>query len=82
MLAHLTRGVERPLSLETHVLVAAKDGYWQGRGRDEVRAVIERYVAPKTVTFKDASHLWVVAPENATELLEKLESPSAGGGVT
>ncbi len=51
------------------MLVAANDGVWRGRGRDDVMAAIERYVSPTTVTFKNASHLWVVAPENLTELL-------------
>ncbi len=31
--------------------------------------VIDRYVSKKTVTFKNASHLWVIAPENVTEML-------------
>ena len=69
MLAHMVRNVRGPIDVETRVLVAANDGFWQGRGRDDVMAAIERYVSPTTVTFKNASHLWVVAPENLTELL-------------
>ena len=69
MLAHMVRNVRRPIDVETRVLVAANDGFWQGRGRDDVMAAVGRYVSPTTVTFKNASHLWVVAPENLTELL-------------
>ncbi len=69
MLGHMLRNVRKPIDVETRVLVAANDGYWRGRREDEIMAVIDKYVSKKTVTFKNASHLWVVAPENVTELL-------------
>lgn len=75
--AHLVRDVAGPLDIESHVLVAANDGYWQGRTQAEITAVIDRYLSRRTVTFKDASHLWVAAPENITEILDRLE----GGGA-
>jgi hypothetical protein len=78
MLEHLVNGANRLLPIETHVLVAANDGYWQNRGEAEVREVIGRYVAAKTVTVRNASHLWVVTPENATALLRRLEDPRSG----
>jgi hypothetical protein len=71
-------GANGQLPIETHVLVAAKDGFWQGRGEAEVREVINRYVAPKTVMFRNASHLWVATPENATALLQRLKDAPSG----
>jgi len=78
ILEHLVTGANRVLPIETHVLVAANDGFWQGRGEAEVREVISRYVAPKTMMLKDASHLWVATPENATALLQRLEDSPSG----
>ena len=69
-------GPPTSLGIETHVHVAANDGFWQGLSEAEVRAVIDRYVAPATVTFRNASHLWVVTPENAMALLQRLDSPA------
>ena len=73
MLEHLVKDAGRRLPIETHVLVAANDGFWQGRSEAEVREVISRYVVPKTVMFKNASHLWVATPEHATALLRQLD---------
>ncbi len=78
MLEHLVNGASRVIPIETHVLVATNDGFWQGRGAAEVREVISRYVVPKTMMFKNASHLWVVTPENATALLQRLEDSASG----
>lgn len=78
MQAHMVRDLDGPLDIESHVLVAAADGYWQGRTQDEITAVIDRYLSRRTVTFKDASHLWVAAPENITEILDLLEGDAAG----
>jgi hypothetical protein len=77
ILDHLTDDTRPLLPIETHVLVAANDGFWQGKGRAEVNAVISRYVTPTTVMFKDASHLWVATPENVTALLQCLEPMSS-----
>ncbi|NCF82036.1 MAG: hypothetical protein GWP74_10525, partial [Proteobacteria bacterium] len=76
MLERSVNGTNCLLPIETNVLVAANDGFWQGRGEAEVREVINRYVAPKTVMFKNTSHLWVATPENATALLQQLENSS------
>ena len=69
MLEHTIRNVRNPIDVETRILVAANDGYWNGRRENEIMAVIDKDVSKKTVMFKNASHLWVVAPENVTELL-------------
>lgn len=68
MLGHTLRNFRKPIDIETRVLIAANDGYWQGRSEDGIRTFIDRYVANKTLIFKNTSHLWVVAPENVTEL--------------
>ncbi len=75
MQEHLLRNASAPIDIETHVLAATADGYWQGRGEKDIMAVLDRYIARKTVLFKNASHLWVIAPENASALLNRL-----GGG--
>jgi len=79
MLAHVRARVRTPLEADTYALVAANDGYWQGRAREEVLALIRRYAPRARAIFKRASHLWVVTPENVTEVLEQLarEAPPA-----
>lgn len=74
VLAHQLRAIERPLRLPTQALVAADDGYWQGRSRNEILRALRRYAPDIRVTFKKASHLWVVTPENVSELLRGLPS--------
>jgi hypothetical protein len=71
-LAHAVGRLREPIDLETHALVAARDGYWQGRTRREIRALLGRYIRQPHITFKNASHLWVVTPENVSEVLHKL----------
>ncbi|NIR30110.1 MAG: hypothetical protein GWN84_12505 [Gammaproteobacteria bacterium] len=75
VLAYVLRDVRDPLQLETHALVASKDGYWQGRARDEIQACLRRYAPTIQVTFKPASHLWVVTPENVSEVLGRFTPP-------
>ncbi len=78
MMDHALRNARGPMDIEAHVLVAAKDGYWQGRSNDEIAAAIGRYVSPRSIIFKNTSHLWVVVPENVSELLDRLEDASSG----
>lgn len=76
-LDHMLRDVREPLGLETHALVASRDGYWQGRTREEILARLRRYAPAMQVTFKPTSHLWVVTPENVSEVLAKLAPAGA-----
>lgn len=73
MLRHILKNVTKIMEIETHVLVASNDGFWQGRSKDEISEVIGKYVDPASVLIKDASHLWVAAPENLSELIDRLE---------
>lgn len=72
MLEHAVKGFSGTMDIETHVLVAGRDGFWQGRSHDEIRDVIGRYVDADSVLFKNASHLWVASPENCCELIDCL----------
>lgn len=72
MLKHALRNFSTPMDIETHVLVARDDGFWQGRNQDEIRNVIGKYVDAESVLFKNSSHLWVASPENLSELLDCL----------
>lgn len=82
MTEHMNSFIERPLELETHVLVAKNDGYWQGRTPEEIDAVLRRYLANYRATYKDASHLWVMTPENFFEVLDGLPDPAREGRAT
>ena len=77
MLEHMLRGAREPLAIEAHVLVGAADGFWQGKGPDTVRAVIGKYLSNATVTFKPASHLWVMTPEHVADIFALLEGAGA-----
>jgi hypothetical protein len=72
MLRHALRDFSGIMDIETHVLVASNDGFWQGRGEDQVKAIVGKYVKVGSLLFKDASHLWVASPENICELLDCL----------
>jgi len=77
MIEHALRNVRGPMNIEAHVLVGTNDGYWQGRSNNEIVEAIGKYVSPRSIIFKNTSHLWVVVPENVTELLNRLEGPSS-----
>ena len=78
MMDHALRNVRGPMDIEAHVLVGTNDGYWQGRSSNEIAAAIGKYVSPRSITLKNTSHLWVVVPENVSELLDRLEDASTG----
>jgi hypothetical protein len=73
MLRHVLADVRGPLDLDARVLVPMQDGFWQGRGVDEIKAVLDKYLVRYDVVYKNASHLWVVAPENVTETMAPLQ---------
>jgi hypothetical protein len=73
MLRHVLAGVTGPLSIKARVLVPMQDGFWQGRGVGEIRKVLDKYLTSYDVVYKNASHLWVVAPENVTETMAPLQ---------
>lgn len=66
---HVVRQIQGPLACPACALVAANDGYWQGRSRDTVERTIRRHLPHAEITFKPASHLWVVTPSHVTEVL-------------
>ena len=58
-----------PIDIKSYVLSATKDGYWQGQSIQEMKRVINKYITPQSMIWKDNSHLWVNTPENIAELL-------------
>ncbi|MBI5690715.1 MAG: hypothetical protein HZC55_11535 [Verrucomicrobia bacterium] len=70
---HVVRQIRAPLSCPTYALVAANDGYWQGKPRDLVERTIRRYAPDASITFQPASHLWVVTPSHVTALLREVK---------
>ena len=72
--AHVVRQITHPWNLPAEALVAASDGYWQGKPRREVEQTILRYLPHALFTFKPSSHLWVaVSPTHLTELFERVK---------
>ena len=74
MLAHLTEGAPLPLPLKSYVLVATNDGYWQGTPVANITALVDKYLSNKQILYKRASHLWLLMPDNVSELLELTKS--------
>ena len=70
---HVVRQIRGPLPCPALALVAANDGYWQGKPRDAVTRTIQHYLPECQPVFKSASHLWVVTPSHVTELLTHLK---------
>jgi hypothetical protein len=73
MVRHVVRKIRRPIVCPAEALVAADDGYWQGRPHDVVRQSIRRYLPSGDIVFKPASHLWVVTPSHVTEMFQRLK---------
>jgi hypothetical protein len=71
---HVVRQIRGPLPCPTCALVATNDGYWQGRPIPVIERTIHRYLSDVSVTFKPASHLWVVTPTNVTEVLRHVKA--------
>lgn len=68
---HVRSQIPGALHLPADALVAANDGYWQGRPRAEIAAVIRRYLPGCHLDFQPTSHLWVVTPSHLTSLFER-----------
>jgi hypothetical protein len=64
--------IRRPWRAPAEALVAANDGYWQGRPRVDIEHRIRWYLPQAHCEFKPTSHLWVVNPTNVTELFARL----------
>ncbi|RXK53701.1 hypothetical protein ESB00_18620 [Oleiharenicola lentus] len=74
---HVVAQIAGPLDIPAAALVAANDGYWQGRSHGEIERVILGYLPRCRIDFRPASHLWVVTPTFATALLERLRHEPA-----
>lgn len=61
-----------PIDIECAVMVATEDGYWLGRDRSEIEAVIDRYLSNAVILYRKTTHLWVTVPENITALIHAL----------
>lgn len=61
--------IAKPLDIDTCILAGIRDGYWQGKSQEEMEQIIGRYLTRATFLWKEASHLWIVTPENISELL-------------
>ncbi len=74
MLAHLTTDARLPLPIKSYVLVATNDGYWQRKPVASITALVDKYLSNKRIVYKRASHLWLLMPENVSEVLELTKS--------
>lgn len=72
--AHVIDRIRRSWGGPAEALVAAEDGFWQGRPRAEAEAVIRRYLPRANCVFALASHLWVANPTNVTALLARMNA--------
>ncbi len=61
-----------PIDIPAIVMVATEDGYWQGKGRDEVERVVRRYLSDAEILYRPATHLWVTVPEHITDAFQAL----------
>ncbi len=69
LLPHCTENIKAPLDIKAYVLSATNDGYWQGKSITDMKNVINKYLSPQSMIWKDNSHLWVNIPENISELI-------------
>jgi hypothetical protein len=68
---YVVQQIRGPLRCPAHALVAANDGYWQGKPRPLVERTIRDYLPQVNLLFRPASHLWVVNPSFATDLFRQ-----------
>lgn len=64
------RKTGRIVEIETHVLAATRDGFWDDSSPEIIMGTMDKYIAQRRTIFKETSHLWVVTPDNLYELLE------------
>lgn len=60
--------LKQKVKIETHVLAATDDGFWDDSSEENISATLSRYIASPKILFKKTSHLWVVTPEHLTHL--------------
>ena len=58
------------IDIETHVLAATKDGFWDDSRPEVIEKTLNKYIVENRAIYKATSHLWVVTPENISELIE------------
>jgi len=73
ILKHITDNSKFPINIKSYILVAATDGYWQGKPVSIIQKHLDKYLTNKEVIYKKASHLWLLMPENITEVLNLMK---------
>ncbi len=73
LLKHIVDNSKFPIDIKSYVLVAATDGYWQGKPVSVIKDHLDKYLSNKEVVYKKASHLWLLMPENITEILSLMK---------
>jgi hypothetical protein len=71
MTQYVVSRIRGPLHVPADALIAANDGYWQGRSRPEIARMIRAHLPECHLDFQPASHLWVVTPTYVTGLFER-----------
>lgn len=61
------------IDIETHILAATRDGFWKDSSPANIERTLDKYLARKQVIYKPDSHLWVVTPDNLSELMAASE---------
>jgi hypothetical protein len=73
LLKHITDNSNYPINIKSYILVAATDGYWQGKPVSVIKNHLDKYLTNKEVVYKKASHLWLLMPDNVTDLLKLMK---------
>ncbi|MCI5145405.1 MAG: hypothetical protein D3923_07705 [Candidatus Electrothrix sp. AR3] len=58
----------KPIDIETHILAATQDGFWDDSSPKNIEKTLSKYIVTKRILYKKTSHLWVVTPDNLSEL--------------
>lgn len=69
MLAYMRKDAQFPIPIQSYILAATADGYWQGKPQAAITRLIGRYFTDNEVLYRKASHLWVLTPDNLDDLL-------------
>ena len=59
-----------PIDMKSYVMVATRDGYWQGKSTAEINRVLDGFISNREMLFRPTSHLWLVSPDNMSDLLD------------
>lgn len=70
MLNHIRKNTSKKIDFPAYVLAATNDGYWQGKNKKEITKLLDKYLINKKVIYKHTSHLWVLTPNNVSELFD------------